>query len=142
MMSKTEIKNILVALDISGASKKGLDTAISLAKLYNAKITCVTILVVYPTLVSTVINYEKFLRGKADVMLDTTKKYCEKQEIEFGSKVLRGNPSTEITKFADAKKMDMIIIGAKGLGGIKGKLLGSVVNSVVHESKISVLVIK
>jgi nucleotide-binding universal stress UspA family protein len=38
--------------------------------------------------------------------------------------------------------MDMIIIGAKGLGGIKGKLLGSVVNSVVHESKISVLVIK
>ena len=141
-MSKTEIKNILVALDISGASKKGLDTAISLAKLYNAKITCVTILVVYPTLVSTVVNYEKFLRGKADAMLEITKKYCEKQEIEFSSKVLRGNPSTEITKFANAKKIDMIVIGAKGLGGIKGRLLGRVVNSVVHESKVSVLIVR
>ena len=141
-MSKTEVKQILVALDISGASKKGLDTAISLAKLYNAKITCVTILVVYPTLVSTVVNYEKYLRGKAEKMLETTKEYCEKQEIQYGSKVLRGNPSTEITKFAHSHKMDMIVIGSKGLGGIKGKLLGSVVNSVVHESKVSVLVIK
>lgn len=138
----SQIKHILVALDISGASKKGLDTAISLAKLSNAKITCVTVLVVYPTLVATVINYKKFLTKKAEAMLDTTKKYCEKQEIQFTSKVLSGNPSFEITKFAQTQNMDMIIIGSKGLGGIKGKVLGSVVNSVVHESNISVLVVK
>ena len=138
----SQIKHILVALDISGASKKGLDTAISLAKLSDAKITCVTVLVVYPTLVATVINYKKFLTKKAEAMLDTTKKYCEKQEIQFASKVLSGNPSSEITKFAQTQNMDMIIIGSKGLGGIKGKVLGSVVNSVVHGSNISVLVVK
>lgn len=137
-----QIKHILVALDISGASKKGLDTAISLAKLSDAKITCVTVLVVYPTLVTTVINYRKFLIKKAETMLDTTKKYCEKQEIQCTSKVLWGNPSSQITKFAQTQKADMVVIGSSGLGGIRGKLLGSVVNSVVHESKISVLVVK
>jgi len=137
-----EIKHILVALDISGASKRGLDTAIFLAKLTDAKITCVTVLVVYPTLVTTVINYKKFLTEKAEAMLESTKKYCEKQEIQFVSKVLQGSPSSEITKFAEKQKADLIIIGSNGLGGIKGKILGSVVNSVVHKSKVSVLVIK
>ena len=138
----SKISYILVALDISGASKKGLDIAISLAKLSDAKITCVTVLVVHPTLVAAVINYKKYMAKKAKEMLETTKKYCEKQEIQFTSKVLSGNPSSEIIKFAQTQNMDMIVIGSKGLGGIKGKVLGSVTNSIVHESKISVLVVK
>jgi len=138
----SEIKSILVALDITGASKKGLDTAISLAKPSNAKITCVTVLVVYPTLVATVLDYRKFLTKKAEVMLDATKKYCEKQKIQCTTKVLHGNPSSEINKFAQAHKIDMIVIGSKGLGGIRGKIFGGVVNSVVQESKISTLVVK
>ena len=138
----SKISHILVALDISGASKKGLDIAISLAKLFDAKITCVTVLVVHPTLVAAVINYKKYMAKKAKEMLETTKKYCEKQEIQFTSKVLSGNPSSEIIKFAQTQNMDMIVIGSKGLGGIKGKVLGSVTNSIVHESKISVLVVK
>ena len=137
-----QIKHILIALDISGESKKGLDNAISLAKLYDAKITCVTVLSVHPTLVTTVINYKKFLTKKAEEMLDSTKKYCEKQRIQFSSKILWGNPSSKITAFAQMQKIDIIIIGSKGLGGLRGKVLGSVVNSVVHQSKISVLVVK
>ena len=138
----SQINHIIVALDISGASKKGLDTAINLAKLTDAKITCVTAIVVYPTLAATVVNYRKFLTKKAETMLDSTKKYCEKQDIQFTSKVLQGNPSSEITKFAEKQKADMIVIGSKGLGGMKGKIFGSVVNSIVHESKVSVLVVK
>ena len=138
----SKISNILVALDISGASKKGLDIAISLAKLYDAKITCVTVLIVRPTLVAAVINYKKYMTKKAEAMLEITKKYCEKQELQFTSKILSGNPSSEITKFAQTQNMDMIVIGSKGLGGVRGKVLGSVANSIIHESKISVLVVK
>jgi len=138
----SQIKHVLVALDITGASKKGLDTAINLAKLTDAKITCVTVILVYPTLVATVVNYRKFLTKKAETMLESTKKYCEKQGVQIVSKVLQGGPSSEINKFAEKQKVDLIVIGSKGLGGIRGKVFGSVVNSVVHDSKVSVLVIR
>ena len=137
-----QINHIIVALDISGASKNGLDAAIDLAKLTGAKITCVTTIVVYPTLVATVKNYRKAMTKKAETMLESKREYCEKQEVQFASKVLQGDPSSEITMFAEKQKANLIVIGSKGLGGITGKIFGSVVNSVVHESKVSVLVIK
>lgn len=137
-----QINHIIVALEISGASKNGLDAAIDLAKLTGAKITCVTAIVVYPTLVATVINYRKAMTKKAETMLESKREYCEKQEVQFAFKVLQGDPSSEITMFAEKQKANLIVIGSKGLGGITGKIFGSVVNSVVHESKVSVLVIK
>ena len=82
----SKISHILVALDISGASKKGLDIAISLAKLSDAKITCVTVLVVHPTLVAAVINYKKYMAKKAKEMLETTKKYCENKKFNLHPK--------------------------------------------------------
>jgi nucleotide-binding universal stress UspA family protein len=141
-MIRGEIKNILLALDESGESNKGLDKAIFIAKLSGAKITGVNVVVVAPTLVSTVINYRKFLSKKAQAMLDSTKKTCEKQEIQFASKVLQGSPASKIAEFAEKGKFDLVIIGSRGLGGIKGAILGSVANSVVHKSKVSVLVVK
>jgi len=35
-----------------------------------------------------------------------------------------------------------VIVGSRGLGGITGAILGSVANSLVHKSKVSVLVVK
>lgn len=137
-----QINHIIVALEISGASKNGLDAAIDLAKLTGAKITCVTAIVVNPTLIATVINYRKAMTKKAETMLESKREYCEKQEIQFAFKVLHGDPSSEITMFAEKQKANLIVIGSKGLGGITRKIFGSVVNSVVHESKVSVLVIK
>ena len=134
-----QINHIIVALDISGASKNGLDAAIDLT---GAKITCVTAIVVYPTLVATVTNYRKAMTKKAETMLESKREYCEKHEVQFAFKVLQGDPSSEITMFAEKQKANLIVIGSKGLGGITGKIFGSVVNSVVHESKVSVLVIK
>jgi len=36
----------------------------------------------------------------------------------------------------------LIVIGSRGLSGIKGAILGSVANSLVNKSKVSVLVVK
>ncbi|NNL58232.1 MAG: universal stress protein, partial [Nitrosopumilus sp.] len=80
---KDEIKHILVALDGSDASKKGLDKAIYIAKLSGAKITGVSVVVVYPTLAGTVINYKKYLTEKTKKMLDMAKKDCENQKVSF-----------------------------------------------------------
>ncbi len=141
-MGNGAIKHILVALDESGGPKKGLEKAIYIAKLSGAKITCVNVTVVAPTLVAAVTNYKNYLTKKAQEMLDSTKKSCEKQGVQFASKILHGNPASEIAKFAEKGKFDLVIVGSRGLGGLRGKVLGSVPNSIVHESKVSVLVVK
>ncbi len=142
VMSELGIKHILVALDDSDTSKVGLDKAINIAKLSGAKITGVSAVVVHPTLVSTVTNYRDYLTNEAKKMLDSSKEYCEKQEIKFTSEVLQGNPASEIAEFAEKQNVDLIVIGSRGLGGIKGAILGSVANSLVNKSKVSVLVVK
>jgi len=35
-----------------------------------------------------------------------------------------------------------VIVGSRGLGGMSEAILGSVANSIVHKSKVSVLVVK
>ena len=141
-MGGGEIKHILVALDDSDTSKIGLDKAINLAKLSGAKITGVNAVVVHPTLVSTVTSYRDYLTKEAEKMLDSAKEYCEKQEIQFTSEVLQGSPASEIAEFAEKQNVDLIVIGSRGHSGIKGVVLGSVANSLVHKSKVAVLVVK
>ncbi len=137
-----ETKHILVALDDAGEPKKGMEKAIYLAKLSGAKITGVTVIVVAPTLASTVTNYRDYITKKSQEMLDSAKESCEKQGIQFASKILDGSPASKIAEFAEEEKVDLVIVGSRGLGGISEAILGSVANSIVHKSKVSVLVVK
>ena len=138
----TKKMNILVPLDSSKDSVGGLDKAISIAKQSDGKITAIHVVTVAPTLASTVINYKKFLTKKAETMLEMAGKKCEKQEVDFTSKILHGSPASKIAEFAEKGKFDIVVIGSRGIGGIKGAILGSVANTVVHKSKVSVLVVK
>ncbi len=141
-MGSGEIKHIVIALDESGEPKKGMEKASYIAKLTGAKITGVNVTVVAPTLVAAVTNYKDYLTKKAQEMLDSVKESCEKQGVQFASKILHGNPASEIAEFAEKEKVDLVIVGSRDLGGIKEAILGSVANSIVHKSKVSVLVVK
>ena len=48
----------------------------------------------------------------------------------------------EIVEYADKKKVDMIVVGSRGMAGFKKLLLGSVANGVVTYSHCPVLVVK
>jgi nucleotide-binding universal stress UspA family protein len=141
-MKEQDMKNILVPLDGSDTSKKGLEKALYFAKLSGASITGVHVVVVYPTLASTVTKYRDFLTSKAEKMLDSTKDYCKKQDVKFTFKILHGKPASSIATFAETQKMDLIIIGSRGVGGLRGTILGSVASTVVQKSKVPVLVVK
>jgi len=130
----------VVALDVSAATNKILDKAISLAKFSDAKITVIYVIGAAATLGESAKN--DYAVEKAEKILGSIKKSCEKQGIQFAFKILYGKPASKIAEFAEKGKVDLVVIGSKGIGGFKGKVLGSVANSIVHESKISVLVVK
>lgn len=56
--------------------------------------------------------------------------------------ILSGKPAAEIIAFAEEQDVDLIIMGNRGLSGIKKLVTGSVSKKVVEEASCSVMVIK
>ncbi len=143
-MPSKRIKKILVPLDGSKYSMEGLHEAILLAKQLDAKITglCVIPLtppVAMPGLQSSFKSY--MTDGAAKFMAEATK-IAFRNEVDFQGKLIYGEASTEIAKFANDKKFDLVVIGSRGRSELKKLFLGSISNTVIHRSQVPVLVIK
>lgn len=145
-MMKTKIKKILVPLDGSKNSFKGLEEAIYLARQCGATITGVCVVPLYsiglgnPGRILTSLKNETV--REAEKFMAQAKKTSAKNGIVFNQKLLYGNGPWEIVEFAESRNFDIIVMGSRGLGGIKEAFLGSVAHTVVHKSKIPVLVVK
>lgn len=62
--------------------------------------------------------------------------------LTVSTRIVSGNPASEIIECAGEENCDMIIMSAHGKGKIMRFLLGSVTNNVVIHSKIPVLVVR
>jgi nucleotide-binding universal stress UspA family protein len=140
---KQKIGKILVALDGSERSFKGLREAIYLARQCRATITGLCVTPFYT------INLGVLLTPLKNQTLKETKKFmaeakklCAQNGIVFHEKIIFGNESWQITEYGAYKKFDLIVIASRGLGPMKATFLGSVANDVVHKSKIPVLIVK
>ncbi len=144
-MSELNLKKILVPLDGSKNSFRGLEHAISLAKLSGASIVGAHVSYVPGNLANPkqgFINQE--LVNEAKRHLNAAKKLCDDNNVSFTSKILPGTPGNGIVKFVQDTKNDvnMIVMGSRGLTSAKEAFLGSVSNHVTHKSKVPVLVVK
>jgi nucleotide-binding universal stress UspA family protein len=69
-------------------------------------------------------------------------KIFEKNNIKANTIFEEGHPAEVIIRVAAEGEFDMIIIGNRGIGGLKRLFLGSVSNAVVQNAKPSVLTVK
>jgi len=60
--------------------------------------------------------------------------------VETNVHLLQGDPAARITEIASLEQADLIVIGNKGLTGLKGRLLGSVPLGVLEEANRDLLV--
>jgi nucleotide-binding universal stress UspA family protein len=142
-MIRKKIRKILVPLDGSKNSIRGLDNAISVARACHATITGLYILPTYPrNLADAIIPYFLHPEREAKKFLADAKKRAAQKGILFKSKLIWGSPTCEIQEMVNSKKFDLIVIGSRGKGSLKEIFLGSVSNAIVHKSKIPVMVVK
>jgi nucleotide-binding universal stress UspA family protein len=153
------ISKILIAVDRSQNNKSVFNTAVSLAKTTGAKLMLLHVLSVkeeehplaptytyYPIVENR--NYETYQKEYA--------KY-EQQGIEFLQNLtqeataagvsteftqLAGNPGRMICQLANNCSADLILVGSRGLKGLKEMFLGSVSNYVTHHAPCSVLIVR
>ncbi|MDH5659092.1 MAG: universal stress protein [Nitrosopumilus sp.] len=77
-------------------------------------------------------------------MLEDAKVRAAQKGIQLVGKAIAGDPGYDIARFANnsKNKIDLIVIGARGLGSAKEIFLGSVSNYVLHKAKKPVLIVK
>jgi nucleotide-binding universal stress UspA family protein len=91
-------------------------------------------------------NFRKMVEGKkekAKMFLSEAEKIFKEKEISTRTILKEGNPPDTIVKLAQEEGFDMIVVGSRGIGGLKKLLLGSVSNAIIQEvQNCSVLVVK
>jgi nucleotide-binding universal stress UspA family protein len=138
-----KIKKILVPLDGSVNSFRGLDAAIQMAREGQATITGLYVAAITkPRPNDQITSLEKILLEHAQKIMKKAKLRSAKKGILFFDIVSYGDEGKRIVEVADRKNFDLIVIGSRGLGSMKEMFLGSTSNYVLHKSKKPVLIVK
>lgn len=161
-----EYSSILIAADSSDHANQGTLDAVSIAKIWDTRITASHVYaakmhdmrfrqmegglpeqfrqedelerqrVVHDDLIS------KGLSIITDSYLDQIDRICEQEKLNFTRSSLEGKNYRELSREGNSGKYDLLIMGAQGLGAIKGSLVGTVCERVARRSEIDTLIIK
>lgn len=142
-----QVKRIMVCLDGSKNSLRGLDAAISLAKQSNATLVGVHSVTKFSPF--TAVHVPKIPKkdwsNKVHGIISIAEKKVEKNGISFEPLVIAGNAAGyDLTTFANnpKNKIDHIVIGSRGLGFPKEIFFGSTANFISHKAKAPVTIVK
>lgn len=145
------IKKILVPLDFSKYSVTTMNFAISLSRLTGASILALHVFEkpVIPDaiwmskqVIDIYKNYYKQAEKKAKEELNKFIQQFDTRGIDLKTKVLSGIPHIQITNIAQKEKINLIVLGSKGLNVLQRILIGSTADRVVRRAKCNVLVLK
>ena len=148
-------KKILVTHDGSEMSNKALLHAIFLTKIANAELVIVNVIeedVVPPSTLLSFLGKEgndlnkskeelrNTLEGAVKKMLEEKIKRYKDQHINLSYKILVGDPTDEIIKYAEESDIDMIVMSSRKITTII-RAIGSTVRKVIDNTRKPVLVI-
>ena len=155
----TTIDKILIALDRSSDDMSVFDSAVSLAQTTGASLMLLHIISEedpdYP-LLPTYVYYSALNDSDGGILQQTFAEY-EQSGIDFLRNLtkkaiaaginteyvqLNGIPGWEICQLASTWSADLIVVGSRGLKGLKEMFLGSVSNYVSHHAPCSVLIVR
>jgi nucleotide-binding universal stress UspA family protein len=142
-----EINAVLVATDFSENAHEAVDTAMAIAKTFEARIELVH---AFQTPVPIVSPYEVvvpdgFLEQARDAAAKNLKAVVEKisaEGIEVRSHLTEVPAAPAIARIAEENDVDLVVMGTRGNTGLKHVLLGSVAERTIRLAPCSVLTVK
>ncbi|MDH3631193.1 MAG: universal stress protein [Gammaproteobacteria bacterium] len=151
------INRILVATDASEASNRALEMAAQFAVLHKAEMLIIHVIrdmqipfeideipeLEFHQIESFNDAREEIMRKIAESILRRARETAE----NVGAKTVEtaigtGDPATSILGFAERSEADMIAMGTRGLGKLKGTILGSVSRKVADNAETSCLIVR
>lgn len=151
-------KSILVPFDNSDHAREALKVAIDMAKAGGGKVTALSVSDVPnfndPGFVAAArvagvrpmseeevmeVQREFYASRKQDLINDVADCLGDFEAIEY--RATAGKPQTVVCEFAESGNFDLIVMGCRGLGALRGAM-GSVSYAVARSVKLPVLIIK
>ena len=141
------IQTILVPIDYSPHSAKALQVAIGLAKTLSAKVHLLLAyhLPVSITMPDAVVIPQSFWDSVKDASARKLEKSFEtvtREGVRCESHLTAQTPSAAIVETAKQIGADLIVMGTRGLTGLKHVLLGSVAERTVRSAPCPVMTVK
>lgn len=143
----TEVKTILVPTDFSSHARTALEWAIGLAKTFDASIHLMhayhlPIAISGPDQVALPRDFWSEIRDAAARKLDKSADLVVQAGLSVEQHLSQAQPSTAIVELADKIGADLIVIGTRGLSGLKHVMLGSVAERTVRHAPCPVLTVR
>ena len=142
----TVFTNILVAIDGSAASERGIERAVDEAKVWNAKLHAVYVVETglfssIPTDNTVEIMY-RVLENEGEAALEKAKKYAAAQGVKLTKHMKQGHAGTEIIALSERENVDLIVAASHGKSQTDRLLLGSVSTYIVTHSTVTTMVVR
>ena len=137
------IQRILVPVDGSESSEKSIAQAVSFAELCGAKLHFLYVaninqIAINPNLTHAIMDA---MRAAGEAILERAATLVT-ENVAYEKIMETGAPAAVILEYAEILDADLIITGSRGLGIVKGVLLGSVSQYIIERAKCPVMVVK
>jgi len=141
---------IVVGTDGSETAHVAVQSAVKLAKAVSAELAIVTAYSPVPETRQEVeaqdapeeVLWKIGPTEEADAVLGPAAAEGEAAGVSVAKYAREGDPATAILAVADERNADLIVVGNRGMTGVKRFLLGSVPNKVSHHAHCSVLIVR
>ena len=136
---------ILLATDGSRDAELARTTAVDLANSTNSELHLVTVAPGYPTFDVRKPEVLEQLREQAEDILNAQAAKVEREGGKVAQKHLRiaeRYRAQQIVQVAEDIEAGLIVMGSRGLGGVRRALIGSVSDSVIRHAHCPVLVVR
>ena len=154
-------KKILVAIDSSTMNRKVFEAGLSLAKTTGASLMLLQVLSseekIYPSpfryygreseaidksMLDLYQQHWQKLEKEGLELLQSLRKEATKAGVKTEFKQSFGYPGRNICELAQTWSAELILVGSRGLTGLKEMFLGSISNYVTHHAPCSVLIVR
>jgi nucleotide-binding universal stress UspA family protein len=134
------ISKILVAVDGSETSSKAAEMAIDLAEKHGADL--IALFIVAPNVNFSEVFY--LAKENGQKIVDEVKNAALAKKLNVYAEVLFdvGSVPKAIVEYAEKNNVNLIVIGTRGISGIKRMLVGSTASEVVKYSHCPIMVVK
>jgi len=135
---------IIIAVDGSESGWRALKYARNLAEKYDARLIMVH---AYPRTsdLHDCDGYDSLLferKSSGQQIIETARRLLGVSSIAVEEDLLEGPAADAILSVVQARKADLVVIGSRGMGAIKGMIFGSVATKVSHHADCPVMIVR
>jgi nucleotide-binding universal stress UspA family protein len=137
------IERIIIGVDGSEGSGRGMAVCIDLAGPLGAEVIVVHAFepLSYVGKVEPPLDFARIKLETEQLLRDEWCSPFADAGIPFRTSVVDADPVHALTDTAAAEQADLIVVGTRGIGGVRGKVLGSVASKLPQHSKVPVVIV-